>query len=109
HRVFRNQSLRRAGRCVESHARRALAKASGGRAYLRDPAVEMAAIYDDIMEHFRVRDVITYVSSNPATTAAREASRVTLVEPRTGGPLAIVDATGKVTTARVIVQGSYTP
>jgi Ca-activated chloride channel family protein len=86
-----------------------LAKVSGGRAYVLDPTVEVPAIYDDIMEHLRVRYVITYVSSNPADTGDPRSVRVELVDAKTGAPLRIVDATGKVIKARVIAQGSYTP
>jgi VWFA-related protein len=48
-----------------------LAKISGGRSYLRDPDLEIVAIYDDIMEHLRVRYVITYV---PSITAGNDRS-----------------------------------
>jgi VWFA-related protein len=86
-----------------------LARVSGGRAYLRDSIGDVSGIYDDIMEHLRIRYVITYVSSNPANTGAARAVKVTLVNLKTGAPLRIVDATGKVITARVVVQASYTP
>ena len=86
-----------------------LAKASGGRAYLHDATIEVPAIYDDIMEHLRVRYVITYVSSSPGNGGSARTVRVALVNPKTGAPLRIVDATDKVVPARVIVQGSYTP
>jgi VWFA-related protein len=86
-----------------------LAKASGGRTYLQHSTIDVPAIYDDVMEHLRVRYVITYVSSNPAVSGAARTVRVALVNPRTKAPLRIVDATGKVMTARVIVQGSSTP
>jgi VWFA-related protein len=87
-----------------------LAKVSGGRAYLRDSTIDAAAIYDDIMEHLRVRYVITYVSSNRANAGGARTVRVALVDPTTGAPpLRIVDATGKVITAKVIAQASYTP
>jgi hypothetical protein len=45
-----------------------LAKVSGGRAYLRDLSPDLSAVYDDMMEHLRVRYVIRYVSSNAAST-----------------------------------------
>jgi hypothetical protein len=89
---------------------KALARVSGGRAYIGDSMIEAPAIYDDIMEHLRVRYVFTYVSSNPATTGGARTVRVALVDPRTGAPpLRIVDADGRVVTARVVVQNSYTP
>jgi len=91
------------------HQLEMLAKVSGGRAYLRHSTGDMAAIYDDIMEHLRVRYVITYVSSNSASSGAARTVKVALVDPKTGAPLRIVDATGKAITARVIVQDSYTP
>jgi hypothetical protein len=86
-----------------------VAQVSGGRAYLRDAAGDVPGIYDDMMEHLRVRCVITYVSSTPATIGAARTVRVALVDPKNGGPLRIVDATGKAITGRVIVQASYTP
>jgi VWFA-related protein len=86
-----------------------LAKVSGGRAYLRESTIEIPAIYDDLMEHLRIRYVISYVSSNPATGGAARTVRVALVDPKTGAPLRIVDETGKAITARAILQGRYTP
>lgn len=65
----------------------ALARASGGRAYLRESAVDIAGIYDDIMEHLRVRYVITYVSSNPATGGPARTVKVALVNAN-GSPYA---------------------
>ena len=87
----------------------ALAKGSGGRAYVPGADGEIAAIYDDLMENLRVRYVITYVSSNPATVGPPREIRVELIDPKTGGPLKIHDATGKVVAARVYVQATYTP
>jgi hypothetical protein len=86
-----------------------LARVSGGRAYLRDSTGDVPAIYDDIMEHLRIRYVITYVSSNPSSTGAARTVTAALIDPKTGAPLRIVDDTGKVITARVIVRASYTP
>jgi VWFA-related protein len=91
-----------------------LARVSGGRTYLRDIALDVPAIYDDMMEHLRVRYVITYVSSNPAAgTRHSRAVRVALVNSKDGSkdgsPLRIVDASGKTVTARADLQGSYTP
>ena len=37
-----------------------LATVSGGRAYLKDATSDVPGIYDDMMEHLRVRYVITY-------------------------------------------------
>ena len=65
-------------------------------------------IYDDVMEHLRVRYVIAYVSSNSPTTGARMV-QVRLVDPATSEPLRIVDASGRRVVARVLAQASYTP
>jgi VWFA-related protein len=84
-----------------------LAKASGGRAYVIESDLEIPPIYDDIMENLRVRYVITYVSSNPATSGPPRSIRIELIDPKTGAPLKIHDASGKVVAARVYVQASY--
>jgi VWFA-related protein len=86
-----------------------LAKASGGRAYVIESDLEIAPIYDDIMENLRVRYVITYVSSNPATFGPPRSVRLELIDPKTGAPLKIHDANGKVVAAKVYVQASYIP
>jgi len=86
-----------------------LATASGGRAYLPETDIEFPAIYDDIMENLRLRYVITYISSNPATSGPQRRIQVQLINPQTGEPLKIVDSSGKPVTARVFVQGSYSP
>src|SRR5580658_94338 len=87
----------------------ALAKASGGRAYVPGADGEIAAIYDDLMENLRVRYVITYVSSNTATIGPPRNLRIELIDPTTGGRLKIHDASGKVIEARVYLQASYAP
>jgi VWFA-related protein len=79
----------------------ALARSSGGRAYLRDTVLDVPAIYDDVMEHLRVRYVLTYASST-ADESARNI-RVELVDPRTGTPLRITDPSGKRITPQVTV------
>jgi hypothetical protein len=86
-----------------------LARVSGGRAYRSTSTVDVAAIYDDIMEHLRVRYVITYVPSPPAAAATPRKVEVTLVNPSTGAPLRITDASGRRVTARVLAEASYTP
>ena len=63
-------------------------------------------IYDDVMEHLRIRYVITYVPDGPARDGARHAVRVELID-RNGGPLRIVDEAGRPVAARVIAQTSY--
>jgi VWFA-related protein len=86
-----------------------LAKASGGRAYVPDSDLEVPAIYDDLMENLRVRYVITYTSSNTATIGPPRNIHVELIDPATGGPLKIHDASGKVVAAKVYLQATYTP
>jgi Ca-activated chloride channel family protein len=86
-----------------------LAKASGGRAYALETDIQVPGIYDDIMENLRLRYVVTYVSSNPSTVGPPRSVRIDLVDPKTGGPLKIHDATGKLIPAKVFVQETYTP
>jgi hypothetical protein len=85
-----------------------LARYSGGRAYEPQSDVEVAAIYDDIMENLRVRYVITYVSSNPATSGPPRKIRIELIDPKTGQPK-FRDSSGKPVTASLFVQESYSP
>jgi VWFA-related protein len=87
----------------------ALAKASGGRAYVVDSEVQIPGIYDDIMENLRVRYVVTYVSSNTTTAGPPRSIRIELIDPATGGPLKIHDAAGKVVPGKVFVQATYSP
>jgi Ca-activated chloride channel family protein len=87
---------------------KSLAQTSNGRTYLSDSALDTRAIYDDLMEHLRVRYVIKYTSSATHGGSPRQV-RVVLVDPRTGGPLRIIDAAGKAITARISAGASYTP
>jgi VWFA-related protein len=86
-----------------------LAKVSGGRAYVLESDLTVAAIYDDIMENLRLRYVVTYVSSNPATSGPPRQIRVELIDPKTGQALRIRDSSGKIVAAKVFVQESYSP
>ena len=86
-----------------------LASVSNGRTYLRDAVLDIPAIYDDLMEHLRVRYVITYTSSGGHSGGSMRRVRVALVDPRTGGPLRVTDAAGKAIAARVSADASYTP
>jgi hypothetical protein len=86
-----------------------LAQTSGGRAYSLQSEVELPAVFDDIMENLRIRYVITYTSSNPSAEGPPRSIRVDLVDPKTGQPLKIRDATGKVVAAHVFVQQTYVP
>jgi Ca-activated chloride channel family protein len=78
-----------------------LARSSGGRAYMRDTELDVPAVYDDMMEHLRVRYVLTYPSSGPDAGAGNV--RVELVDPRTGAPLRVADASGKRITPTITV------
>jgi Ca-activated chloride channel homolog len=86
-----------------------LAKASGGRAYVLESTLTAAGIYDDIMENLRLRYVVTYMSSNPAPSGPPRNIRVELIDPTTGNALKIHDSAGKVISARVFVQQTYSP
>jgi Ca-activated chloride channel homolog len=86
-----------------------IARASGARAYSPQSTIDLSATYDDIMENLRVRYVIRYQSSNNGDLNSPRTVRIELVDPRTGGPLQIVDEKGRTIRARVIVQDSYLP
>lgn len=86
-----------------------LAKASGGRAYIVESTIGVGGIYDDIMENLRVRYVISYVSSNPATLGPPRQIKVELIDPQTGQELKIHDSNGRAIAAKVFVQESYMP
>jgi Ca-activated chloride channel family protein len=87
----------------------AIATASGGRAYSPRTIIDLAAPYDDIMENLRLRYVITYKSSTDSDMNTARAVRIELVDPKTRGPLEIVDTNGKTIRAKVIVEDSYIP
>jgi VWFA-related protein len=85
---------------------RTLARSSGGRAYEHASVGDAVRIYDDIMEHLRIRYVITYVPDGPVREGDHHTVRVELID-RNGAPLRIVDAAGRPVAARVIAQTSY--
>ena len=84
-----------------------LANVSGGRAYVLETGVGIGGIYDDIMENLRLRYVIRYTSSNPATSGPPRNIRVELIDPQTGNPLKFQDSNGKPVSAKVFVQETY--
>jgi hypothetical protein len=86
-----------------------IAAASGGRAYSRKDTVDLSPIYDDILENLKLRYVITYRSSNGPDGSSPRTVRVELADPQTGGPLRIVDETGRTVRAHVVAQDSYVP
>jgi VWFA-related protein len=86
-----------------------IAQVSGGRFYSPGNTLDLSATYDDIMENLRVRYVITYKSTTNADLNTPRTVRVELVNPKSGGPLEIVDANGKPIHAHVTIQETYTP
>jgi Ca-activated chloride channel family protein len=86
-----------------------LARTSGGRVYALQADSEAPAICDDIMENLRIRYVLSYVSSNPASAGPERKIQVQLVDPKSGQPLRIHDAAGKVVPANIFMQQTYMP
>jgi VWFA-related protein len=84
-----------------------IAKASGGRMYSPHSTIDLAGIYDDLMENLRVRYVITYKSTS--NSDAERTVRVDLVDPKTGRPLEIVDAAGKPIRSKLLFESKYMP
>jgi VWFA-related protein len=86
-----------------------IASASRGRAYSRKDIVDLSPVYDDILENLKLRYVITYRSSNGPDGSSPRSVRVELVDPQTGGPLRIVDESGRTVRAHIAAQDSYIP
>ena len=86
-----------------------IATASGGRMYSPEFTFDLSGIYDDLMENLRVRYVITYRSSSDAEANLPRSVRIELVDPRTGGPLHIVDTSGRPVRWQTIVEARYVP
>jgi VWFA-related protein len=86
-----------------------LAKASGGRAYFPESTSDLSPIYADLMENLKVRYVITYRSSTETDLNLPRTVRVDLIHPQSGGPLQIVDTSGRKIHGEVILQQSYIP
>jgi Ca-activated chloride channel family protein len=86
-----------------------IARASGGRFYAPATLVDLSAVYDDIMENLKVRYVITYKSSTTGDLNSPRSVRVELVNPKTGGPLQITDASGRTIQAHVVLEDRYVP
>jgi VWFA-related protein len=86
-----------------------IANASRGRMYSPQSPYDLSEVYDDLMENLRLRYVISYKStSNPGVNSARDV-RIELIDSRTGGPLRIVDANGRPSRGKIIVEDSYVP
>lgn len=77
--------------------------------YALPPTLDFAGVYDDLMENLRVRYVITYKSTADPDTNSARIVRIELIDSRTGGPLRIVDASGRLVGSKVIVEDSYVP
>lgn len=77
--------------------------------YSPDSTLDLAAVYDDLMENLRVRYVIFYKSAARPEEHGPRTVRVELVDSRTGGPLRIVDADAKPVHPRALVEGRYDP
>lgn len=86
-----------------------LAKASGGRVYLPGSTVDLLPIYSDMMENLKVRYVVTYRPSTEAELHSPRAVRVDLVASQSGGPLQIVETSGRKIYPQVILRQSYVP
>jgi len=93
---------------IESQLRE-IAAASGGRMYMQNNTLNLTGIYDDLMENLRVRYVITYKSTTNGPLNAPRTVRVELVDPKTNGPLEIIDARGSVIRSTVTVENQYVP
>jgi flagellar hook assembly protein FlgD len=61
------------------------------------------------MENLRVRYVITYKSGSDGDPSTARTVRIELIDSKTGGPLEIVDANGKLVHSTISVEDSYIP
>jgi VWFA-related protein len=86
-----------------------IAQASGGRMYSPGSSLDLPAIYDDLMENLRVRYVISYKSTARPEERGPRIVRVKLVDPRSGGPVRIVDAEGESVQPKLLVEARYDP
>ena len=86
-----------------------ICRMSGGRTYIPQDTLDFSPVYDDMLEHLKVRYVITYSSPSNVDLNSPRTVRVELIDPTTGGPLNIIDSSGKPVRAKVVVQDSYTP
>jgi hypothetical protein len=77
--------------------------------YAPSSILDLARLYDDLMENLRVRYVISYRSSTSNPLDTPRTVRVELIDPTTNGPLQIIDTKGKVIRSKVIVENTYVP
>jgi Ca-activated chloride channel homolog len=87
---------------------REIAQTSGGRLYSVASTFDLSGAYDDMMENLKVRYVITYKSSDRNVDTARNV-RIDLIDPKTAGPLQVIDEDGKPVRTRLSVEASYLP
>ncbi len=91
------------------HDLEGIATASTGRAYFPENMIDLAPIFDDLIENLKVRYVVTYKSRVGSDLNSSRTVRVTLVDPSSGAPLRIVDENGKPIQAVVVAPESYIP
>jgi VWFA-related protein len=88
---------------------REIAEVSGGRWYPIENFFGVTGIYDDIMENLRVRYVVTYKSGAQDNSQAARNVRIELVNPKTGGPLEVIDTAGKPVQLNIVAESHYLP
>ena len=86
-----------------------IARLSGGRAYAPESTIDLSATYDDLLENLKIRYVVSYRSSSNSDLNSPRTIRIELVDPKTGGPLHVIDTNGRTIPAMVVVQNSYVP
>jgi hypothetical protein len=91
------------------HNLEGIATASGGRGYLPENTIDLAPIFDDLIENLKVRYMVTYKSPAGGDLNSPRTVRVSLIDPSSGSPLRIVDENGKPIQAVVVAPESYIP
>jgi hypothetical protein len=91
------------------HDLEGIATASAGRAYFPENTIDLAPIFDDLIANLKVRYVVTYKSPTGSDLNSPRTVRVSLIDPRSGAPLRIVDENGKPIQAVVVAPESYIP
>jgi len=86
-----------------------IGRASGARTYAVSDTVNLTDTYDDLLENLKLRYVITYRSTTNKRLDSPRNIRIELVDPRTGGPLRIVDSRGQLVNVRLLFQNTYVP
>jgi VWFA-related protein len=86
-----------------------IGRESGARTYAISDTVNLTATYDDLLENLKLRYVITYQSTSNKPLDSPRSIRIELVDPKTGGPLRIVDSRGQLVKVRLLFQDTYIP